>query len=1241
MKRRNLLRTLLGVVLALAMVMGSLTASAQMYEGEGMYYSDYTDMATLQADAAKLSEEIAAEGIVMLKNNGTLPLTGSEFVSVFGVMADDMIGVGEKLTMALSDAGFFVNQALADYYGSMGSSSGQSMGGPSMNSKIGNEPLPEDFPSNVKSSFGYYSDLAVIVIARDGGEGSDLQMVTSEAEDNLYGGEEQGWAHKDLFKDENGTEYKHYLQLTDSEEAVVKFAESVCNKVVVIVNTSNVVEMGNLQNDEEIDGIFWIGRTGDKGLASLAKILKGEINPSGRTVDIWTADHTADPTWINYATGQQVDNVAEVDPDGAQYFIEQDSSGNKYRFYQKTEDGAYIEYSRREHGNSYSSGPDMFEGYGFTYYEEGIYQGYRYYETAAYEAAAGNYDGFVYEDQVVYPFGYGLSYTTFEWENVTPAENVEDWSGKGALDLQVKVTNTGVFAGKDVVEVYAHAPYIKGGVEKSDVVLVGFAKTSLLRPGQSEIVKISVNVQDIASFDDVDKNGNGSQTYELDAGSGYELRFQADSHNVKAVQALSDLAEDVILNIDDYSGLEVKALFSGDDEYNSLGYDPATGDDLMEEGKYVEMTRADFAGTFPDVHTMEEISRSDEWFAWSMGRDLYTIETDWSFANDPVNDIWSLEQMGYAEDESDDAVDQQPWVQKASDFAEGGIYGDWTQAASEEEQDTASESWIMLKDMRGVDLFSDEVIEDGKFAGMTGKEAWKTFMNELTWTDLVITVSNNQHRAIESIGSLATEANDSPKNLSSSFDWGDVCHIAATWNLGLAYKQGVIVGNISMLKNTGWFGPAMDGHRSPFSGRNNEYYGQDGYQAGMIAAAVVSGAQSRGCACFIKHFALNDQETSRVRLSSIVTEQAAREIYLRPFQIALQEGNAQNVMCSMGSLGDILIGTNYNAMTLLLKDEWGYTGASATDAWNPQKDTWPIDLMVRIGMEMPLQDADTTGAGASAPAYNEEASKFEGGATYLLSGKWDADQGTVVLSNGKTSYTQWYAVRKSAERILFNSANSNYMENGFDKNGYEGGVITGKQGEALRASLAANVDSDVVTYTAEGALPDGLSLNAKTGELSGTPASSGIFDVPVKVVTAGWLSSSTVFTIEIESAFTLDIVDEDGNEYGPAELEEGKLVDGFIETELVDPSDYMGEQDSIRYMVKSGTLPAGLELDEETGALYGTPAQAGIYDVVFNLRAEKVTKSQGSGGSGGGSSTSVTSYDFPVTFVVSGKEQAE
>ncbi|MBR1813808.1 MAG: glycoside hydrolase family 3 C-terminal domain-containing protein [Lachnospiraceae bacterium] len=1150
----------LAVVTALSMTVSSL--SMAFNEDGSKYYADYPSMQEAQAAAADLGKELGEEGTVLLKNNGALPLDGNEWVSVLGVSSDKVEGGSTTVAASLEAAGFHVNPELKSYYEGVGTSYGKEN--------------VDGFTGNVKSSMKIYNDVAVVIFSRTGGESNDLATVMDELEDNLYGSEEMGWKHNALATDTEGNEHKHYLQLTDSEEELLEFAKANCKTVIVLINSSNVMELGNLEADDEIDAILCVYRPGADGLTALGEILNGSVNPSGKTVDIYPADLTADPTWFGYG-------------DGSQFTL----SGEYPETFFRIADGDGSEIYVRDNPNMQAQIPGVSTGYSLAEYSEDIYMGYRFYETAFAEAESGNYDGFDYDAAVVYPFGYGLSYTTFEWENVTPEAEVENWSEKASLKLQVKVTNTGAVAGKDVVEVYAHAPYTKGGVPKAEVALVGFGKTSLLKPGESEILTITVNVQDMASFDSYDKNGNGFKTYELDAGDGYELRFQSDSHNVKAVQELAALAEDVILDTDDFSGAAVSELFSNEDEYNLLGWDPAVRMTLVDEGKMVLLNRDDFAGTFPSPRTEADLVRSDEWFAFHEALDQYNADT----------------QTIYPEDETG-ATEVMPWVQMAADWADGGKYAGWTQAACHAED--YSDVTIKIQKMTGIDMNDAETVlteEDtdvAEFVGKTGVEAWEIFMNQLTWDELVKVTSNAGWGtpAVDSINKPATSDNDGPNNLSQTYSWGDECHIAATWNTDLAYRQGALMGNLAMLKGTTWYGPAMNTHRSPFGGRCNEYYSQDGYHGGMIGAAVINGCQSKGVICYVKHCAMNDQEIYRMNLLTLASEQAAREIYMKQFQLAVQEGGVAAIMTTYGSVGEYSGATNYNFMTALVRDEWGFAGYVVTDAWMPCKDYWPLDMLVRAGTNAPLENAGA---------------RSEKNESYLLSGIWDAEENCVKIKDGTTvSYTQWYSVRNMAQQELYTQCNMNVMKNGYDLTTFTGKSVTAGQAEEFRDDFGGVLDSDKVSYSVNGTLPAGLTLDAKTGTISGTPTVAGEYDFSLTMKADNWVSASTNNHLSISSAFSVDT--------DLTDLKVGKTVDGYIESDVVRAEDY----DSLTYSVVKGALPKGVVLDGDH--LTGIAEEAGTFNVSLKVEAVKVTITENS--SGQSRSETKKEYMYDITLVV-------
>ncbi|MBP5153546.1 MAG: glycoside hydrolase family 3 C-terminal domain-containing protein, partial [Lachnospiraceae bacterium] len=407
----------LAVLLAFAMVMStvSMRANAILLDKKGIYYTDFATRDDALAAADALNTKILAEGSVLLKNDGTLPVNGNEKISVFGGMQRNPVGAsGTGLLQSLREGGFTVNPILETFYSSNGS--------------IGTERI--NFTPQQEQSLEMYNDLAIIFLARTGSEGNDPARITNEIEDNTDGdGVPYNWTHEALghkgsFIAEGASNapeghkggfvisdpdnfYKHYLEITDSEEALISYVKKHFSKIVVILNTSNAMEMANLQEDDAINAILWIGRPGSTGLAALAGLLNGTYNPSGKLVDEWNRDFTADPTWQNFGTNDQV------------------GGGYDY-FYDATLPGAPTQ--------QYSLGTISGDGFKGIDYDEDIYVGYKYFETVYAEIKAGHlgYDADTHkivksggatgdaaaeawwQYAVVYPFGYGLSYTDFE-----------------------------------------------------------------------------------------------------------------------------------------------------------------------------------------------------------------------------------------------------------------------------------------------------------------------------------------------------------------------------------------------------------------------------------------------------------------------------------------------------------------------------------------------------------------------------------------------------------------------------------------------------------------------------------------------------------------------------------------------------------------------------------------------------------------------------------------------------------
>ncbi len=660
------------------------SASSNGLAPDGRYYTDYETLEEAQAMAAVVAEQIAAEGSTLLKNNAqALPMRGTEKVSVFGVGQDGMAGQsGDLLCPALEAEGFHVNPLLHSYYTSVGTA-------------FGNETM--DFNKNIEGSFDIYKDAAIVVLSRGGGEGSDMATVTNETTDGEF---IDGTKHADLGTDKDGNQKKHFLQLTDSEEALLEYVKAQgFEKIVYVINCSEIFEVYDLEKDEAVDSILWVGRPGAVGNNAIAKIISGEVNPSGKTVDTWYKDFTADPTWKNFGSNAQVDST------------------NRYTYQGDSNEG----------NNNPGIGGDASNYYGIDY-EEDIYLGYRYYETRGFDAAD---NGKWYSENVVYPFGYGLSYSSYEYSNMSV--KLDNGNALGATidgsllasavgaEAKVKsgtatvtVTNTGDVAGKETVELYVNAPYT-GKVEKSHVVLVGFAKTDILQPGESQTLNIKFNFQDMASYDYTDANENGNKGYELDYGT-YNLYAIPNAHGwadekaqkvsfgiVAPEAATGDDAIAANLKLDDYSGNEVENLFSKENGmYYSLRDNSGKYQfNLSAEAGEKLMSRAKgFAESFPEAPTAEDMTLSAGMLASLEYFDGYKVDDTAKYADGKAHFTGTTD--AYATDVSGAYVTSDyPWMAEFEAKKARMTDNKWTQVAAHEADN--SDVTIKLALMAGID----------------------------------------------------------------------------------------------------------------------------------------------------------------------------------------------------------------------------------------------------------------------------------------------------------------------------------------------------------------------------------------------------------------------------------------------------------------------------------------------------------------------------------------------------------
>lgn len=727
----------------------------------------------------------------------------------------------KNLYESLNDAGFVTNPTLKNFYESSQSGPVRTANSSDLdngdNQKIATAETPQSkYTDAVRNSYADYSDAALVVITRIGGEGFDLPR---------YQGDSEGAVSLD----------SHYLELDQNEiDLLTAVTDGTFKRVVVVFNTPSSFEATFLKDSayaafaDKIDAAVWIGFTGSNGITALGEILNGDVNPSGRLVDTWAADFTKNPSFVNFGTGCLPDTTDKYDG-GMYYSVD---------------------------------------------YEEGIYVGYRYYETR------GETDGEDwYNANVVYPFGYGLSYTTFDW-TVGDASASEIELG-ATITVPVTVKNTGSVAGKEVVQLYAFAPYTLGGIEKAHKVLVGFAKTKLLQPGESETVTVSFDPYSAASYDYRDANSNGFSGYELEAGE-YTLYVSRNAHESEKAIALN-LAADVQIGTDPTTDSEVVNRYT--DSENFLDSDWQL--DAM-------LSRADWEGTWPTPQTAQQHAGTDR---------LY-------------EEIRSEEHNNPTDFDSE----EYPW------FGE--------------------EPTLTLRD-----LLPSAEAEGYEPVVSYDDERWEELMMGCDEEEMIALINNGAYHtlAMESVGLPATIHGDGPSGFTcfmSKEQVNGTCQyvsepvMASTWNINLMNELGEAIGEEGTIgdKATGQpyssiYAPGVNIHRSPFGGRCSEYFSEDPFISGMMGAAEVQGIQSRGVLPTVKHFVANEQETHRSIGGDLswLSEQALREIYLKPFEYTVKLGETRGIMTSFNRIGTRWTGGDYRLLTEILRNEWGFNGLVICD----------------------------------------------------------------------------------------------------------------------------------------------------------------------------------------------------------------------------------------------------------------------------------------------------------------------
>lgn len=805
--KRKLVRAEAGIAVLLALVVtvnmicwGPMSSMISLATGNGTITTETSDAAT------ELCSEIAEEGIVLLKNEDSmLPMAGGS-LNVFGWASINPCygGTGSgslsdayetvSLLQGLEHAGFSLNKELSDFYTAYRAD--RPVVGMWEQDWTLPEPTKEAYSAQLLENAKAFSDKALVVITRVGGEGADLPTDVSQV---TYNNNSEAYADF-----EPG---EHYLQLTKTEEDMLDLVCSNFENVVVVYNGANAMELGFVNDYEQIKSLVWCPGTGQSGFNGLGAILSGQVNPSGKTSDTFVWDLTDTPTANNFGNFTY-DNMDE---------------------FKVTQTGF--------------TGKEEITFPTFVDYVEGIYVGYRFYETAAEEGLID------YDSKVLYPFGYGLSYTTFAQEMGAITEQ------DGKITFDVTVTNTGDTAGKDVVEVYYNPPYTNGGIEKASANLVAFDKTDMLEPGASQTLTISFAVEDMASYDYQDAKG-----YALEAGD-YIISINSDSHTVLDKQTYT------VDNTVSYTGEDGRST----DELTAANlFDYAAGD-------VTYLSRKDGFANYEKATAAPE--------SLTMSADAKAL-----FIN---NSNYDAESYNRAEDEM---------------------------------PVTGAKNGTKLSDLRGA------AYDDPK---------WDTLLDNMTVSDMdtVIALGGYQTAAAGSVGKVQTIDCDGPASINNNFTgtgsigFPSSVMIACTWNVDIAEAFGQSIGKMAdEMGVSGWYAPAMNIHRSAFAGRNFEYYSEDGVLSGRIAANAVMGAEQYGVYAYIKHFALNDQETNRCSmLCTWTNEQAIREIYLKPFEIAVKEGKAKAVMSSFNYIGTRWAGGSSELCNTVLRDEWGFEGFVLTD----------------------------------------------------------------------------------------------------------------------------------------------------------------------------------------------------------------------------------------------------------------------------------------------------------------------
>ncbi len=809
---------------------------------------DYKTEAERVAAGADLVKQVEAEGATLLTNNANaLPLAKGAKVSLFSTSSVNIVygGTGsgnvdatkcKTLKAALEEDGKFqVNPTLWDFYLTVENEDGELFTRGNASAVVQDSATAGGYGSaeivevpwkyyteDVLKSIESYGDAAIVVLSRIGGEGADSYF------DHTLG------------------DGKNYLALNDAEREMMANVKKLkdagkIGKIIVLINTSNALQVDFLKNNEYgVDATLWIGGTGQTGLEAVPEILNGTVNPSGSLPDTYCYDNYSSPVMQNFTPIQYTGDLSKIP----------------------------------EHADTYMI------------YQEGIYVGYKYYETRYEDTVmgTGNTAGYKYSDDVAFPFGYGLSYTTFEYSNMS----LEYDKDTQTYTIKVTVTNKGEVPGKETVQIYVQSPYTdydkQYKVEKASVQLVGFEKTQILEKGQSEELTIKVDGDYVASYD-----AYGAGTYIMDAGD-YYFTAATDSH-------------DAVNNV-----LAAKGYTTAD------GMDASGNATLVCTWNNPEFDETTYATSDAGVEIKNQLSDSDPNLNDKVGQKVtFLTRNDWAGTMPSLKNTVKIALNEYLIA----GLQDEKYKPDANTKVPMPTLG--------------ANNGMKLYDMIGKD-YNDP--------------AWDKLLDQLTFDEMVTFIADafHWHMPVESVQAPGTRDENGPQGLTVTlFGSGlgvettaltseDV--LAATFNKELAKKIGDIVGEDCLAARvTFLYGPGANTHRSPYSGRNFEYYSEDSVLSSEMARAEVSGIEENGVLVVYKHFALNDCEQDRIGLGVWLTEQAAREIYLRAFQGGLEDSQAggNGVMMAYTRWGTTWSGSNSGLLKGILNGEWNCNGLQITD----------------------------------------------------------------------------------------------------------------------------------------------------------------------------------------------------------------------------------------------------------------------------------------------------------------------